>query len=109
MTQEQASPTPTDAGSTGNGEKELKPEKEDLALEVLENASPAYDESKILSGRKLFFAFIAMLLSVLLIALGVSLWMSVLQTKFRLIPTYRPNHYCPCSVRKHIEQHLFIV
>jgi hypothetical protein len=35
-------------------------------------APPTFDESKILQGRKLFFAFVAMLLSVLLIALGAS-------------------------------------
>lgn len=44
---------------------------------ALEKAPLAYDESKILHGRKLFFAFVAMLLSVLLIALG-ALSMSLL-------------------------------
>lgn len=33
---------------------------------------PAFDESKILSGKKLILAFLAMMLSVLLIALGSS-------------------------------------
>jgi hypothetical protein len=37
---------------------------------ALEAVAPKYDESKILHGRRLFFAFLAMLLSVLLIALG---------------------------------------
>lgn len=37
---------------------------------ALEKVPQAYDESKILQGKKLFFAFVAMLLSVLLIALG---------------------------------------
>ncbi|KIM88878.1 hypothetical protein PILCRDRAFT_243404 [Piloderma croceum F 1598] len=36
---------------------------------ALEEAAPKFDESKILHGRRLFFAFVAMLLSVLLIAL----------------------------------------
>jgi len=40
----------------------------EIALE--EAAAPAPDESKILYGRRLFVAFVAMLLSVLLIALG---------------------------------------
>ena len=37
---------------------------------ALEEAAPAVDESKILHGRKLVLAFVAMMLSVLLIALG---------------------------------------
>ena len=44
----------------------------EIALE--EAAVPAPDESKILHGRKLFAAFVAMLLSVLLIALGALLY-----------------------------------
>lgn len=40
----------------------------EIALE--EAAAPAPDESKILHGGRLFAAFVAMLLSVLLIALG---------------------------------------
>lgn len=37
---------------------------------ALEETTPKYDESKILHGQRLFFAFAAMMLSVLLIALG---------------------------------------
>jgi len=37
---------------------------------ALEEAVPEVDESKILQGRRLVLAFVAMLLSVLLIALG---------------------------------------
>jgi hypothetical protein len=40
------------------------------AEKALEEAAPALDESKILEGQRLVFAFIAMLLSVLLFALG---------------------------------------
>ena len=69
-----------DAGSIDNlkrrstfSEQQIESKQADpLSEKALEEASPAYDESKILSGRKLFFAFVAMLLSVLLIALGVS-------------------------------------
>lgn len=41
-----------------------------VSEKALEAAPPKFDESKILEGRKLFLAFAAMLLSVLLIALG---------------------------------------
>jgi hypothetical protein len=51
---------------------EIKLEKALPSEKTLEAAPPAYDESKILHGKKLFFAFVAMLLSVLLIALGMS-------------------------------------
>jgi len=69
-----------DAGSIDNlkrrstfSEQQIESKQADPVSEkALEEASPAYDESKILSGRKLFFAFVAMLLSVLLIALGMS-------------------------------------
>jgi MFS family permease len=51
-------------------EKKAEHEKIDLTSEKkLEDAPVGFDESKILYGRKLFFAFVAMLLSVLLIAL----------------------------------------
>ena len=45
--------------------------KEPISEKALEDATPKYDESKILQGRKLALAFVAMLLSVLLIALGM--------------------------------------
>jgi hypothetical protein len=52
-------------------EKAQKPEGSSSTSEkALEEATPKLDESKILQGRRLFFAFVAMLLSVLLIALG---------------------------------------
>lgn len=45
--------------------------KEPISEKALEDATPKYDDSKILQGRKLALAFVAMLLSVLLIALGM--------------------------------------
>jgi len=51
-------------------EKAQEPgEPSSTSSKALEEATPKYDESKILHGRRLFFAFVAMLLSVLLIAL----------------------------------------
>ena len=55
-------------------ENEAKAEKD------LEKEIPAYDESKILEGRRLFFAFVAMLHSVLLFALGAFFLLSVHET-----------------------------
>jgi hypothetical protein len=98
-----------DAGSIDNlkrrstfSEQQIESKQADPVSEkALEEASPAYDESKILSGRKLFFAFVAMLLSVLLIALGVSFRCSdSCRTRTHPICTCRPDHHCPCSVRK---------
>jgi hypothetical protein len=81
-------------------EKQAEPGKP--SEKALEEAAPNVDESKILQGRKLFFAFVAMLLSVLLIALGaffhlfcaarqVSLYL-YLQTKLSLPPLCKEAH-----------------
>jgi hypothetical protein len=67
---------------------------------ALEEAVPKYDESKILHGRRLFFAFVAMLLSVLLIALG-AFSSSPGRRGLVYVCICRPDYYCPCSVRKH--------
>jgi hypothetical protein len=63
---------------------------------ALEEAAPQYDESKILHGRRLFFAFVAMMLSVLLIALG-AFYSSAWAASFMFV-ICRPNHYCPRAV-----------
>lgn len=64
---------------------------------ALEEAAPKHDESKILNGRRLFFAFVAMLLSVLLIALGAFSYsncgMSDLILNFQTRPLLLP----PCE------------
>lgn len=48
--------------------------KEPISEKGLEEATPKFDDSKILQGRKLALAFFAMLLSVLLIALGILMY-----------------------------------
>jgi hypothetical protein len=65
--------TGTGSFSKRNSVSSIDKQTEDhrfAAEKALEKAPEPYDESKILHGRKLFFAFVAMLLSVLLIALG---------------------------------------
>jgi len=64
--------SPTDEGSI---EKQAVPGKPShVSEETLEEAPPKPKESKVLEGRWLFFSFVAMLLSLLLIALG---WFSI--------------------------------
>ena len=64
--------SPTDGGSI---EKQPVPGKPSHASEeTLEEAAPKPKESKILEGRRLFFSFVVMLISLLLIALG---WFSI--------------------------------
>jgi hypothetical protein len=81
-----------------------KGEQSHSSEKALEAAAPKYDESKILQGRKLLFAFVAMLLSVLLIALG-AFPLSIIDLSKALIycTYYRPNHYCTRAVRKPFE------
>jgi hypothetical protein len=57
-------------GSTCSEKTQELGEPSSTTEKALEEATPDFDESKILHGRRLFFAFVAMLLSVLLIALG---------------------------------------
>lgn len=58
--------------------------KEPISEKGLEEATPKFDDSKILQGRKLALAFLAMLLSVLLIALGILMYPFIVLSGWRI-------------------------